>query len=117
MKLRKYLPFIVLIIVALVVIFLWLKDSNRLKNYAENPRVGDIYIFQEDNVYAPVRIDKMENDQIWMLNYQYFFSEAVPDREQILDDEFDLNNHLIYEREELRRMFEQGRVAEIYRDE
>lgn len=87
-----------------------------MNSYINHPMVGDIYILHEDNIYAPMKIDKIEAEQIWMINYVYYFEEAVPDREQISDNEFDESTYLIYEHSELLRMFEEGIIVEIYRE-
>ena len=113
---KTFAPFIIIGIIAIVLLLIWWRDSARLSEYIDNPEKGDIYILNEDDIYAPIRIDRIESSEIWMLNYMFFFSDAVPDREQILDHEFDQSNHLIYERSELKKMYEEGKVVEIYRD-
>mgnify|MGYP000601200935 CR=1 FL=1 len=86
-------------------------DTARL---VKEPKKGQIYIFEEDNVYAPMRIDSIGEKHIYMRNYLYFFADAIPARDQILAQEFDLAFFAIYERTELNSLFEEGKLVKIY---
>ncbi|MDG1916087.1 MAG: hypothetical protein P8I55_16050 [Crocinitomix sp.] len=79
-----------------------------------NPKVGMIYIFQEDEVYAPMRIDSIAEQQLYMRNYLFTFVDAVPKRKQIIAEEFDLNFYAIYEKREIRRLYEVGNIVKVY---
>lgn len=109
-------PIVIVALLILTVVIAWWYNSKRLDDFIENPEVGDIYILKDEDVYAPIKIDRIEENEIWMRNYLYMFAEAVPDRQQILDGEFDQSSHLIYKRSELERMYEEGKIVEIYRD-
>lgn len=110
------LPIIAVVLLGLTVLIAWWMNSNRLDKYINHPEIGDIYILQDEEIYAPIKVDRIDDKEIWMRNYIYIFADAVPDREQILDHEFDLSNHLIYDREEILLMYENGKIVEIYRD-
>lgn len=86
-------------------------DTARL---IKEPKEGQIYIFEEDNVYAPMRIDSIGEQHVYMRNYLYFFTDAIPERDQILAQEFDLAFFAIYEQSELNRLFEEGQLVKIY---
>ena len=76
--------------------------------------ISKIYIFHEDNVYAPMRLDSIGNQQLYMRNYLYIFADAVPKKEQIIAEEFDLQIIVIYEQEELDRLYAEGILVKIY---
>lgn len=80
-----------------------------------HPTVGTIYIFQEDEVYAPMRIDSISEEQLFMRNYLFLFTDAIPKQAQILNDEFDLNFYAIYEKGEIQRLFKEGNLVKAYR--
>ncbi len=69
-----------LIVVALFLLFLLVRwfsrdDTAVLLNH---PQTGQIYIFHKDNVYAPMRLDSIGNQQLYMRKYLYIFADALP---------------------------------------
>lgn len=105
-----------LIIVALVSLLILVRLLNRdqTKTWLSDPQVGQIYIFHADNVYAPMRLDSIRNQQLYMRNYLYIFADAVPKKDQIIAEEFDLQFMAIYEQEELDRLYHEGILVKIY---
>ena len=105
-----------LIIGALVFLLILVRVLNRdqTRNLLSDPQVGQIYIFHEDNVYAPMRLDSIGNQQLYMRNYLYIFADAVPKKEQIIAEELDLQIMAIYEQEELDRLYAEGILVKIY---
>lgn len=80
----------------------------------DHPQTGQIYIFHEDNLYAPMRLDSVGTSQLFFRNYIFLFADAVPAQEQILADEFDLQFMAIYEKTELIRLYQEGLLVKIY---
>lgn len=95
-------------------LLLYFFKGDNTERLVLNPKVGVIYIFQEDEVYAPMRIDSIANNQLFMRNYIYLFSDAIPKRVQILSEEFDLNFYAIYETREIKRLYEVGNLVKAY---
>lgn len=93
---------------------LFLFNSDKTESYLKNPEKGQVYIFKEDEVYAPMRLDSITSDRLFMRNYQFLFSDAIPKRSQILEEEFDLNFYAIYEKGEMERLYEEGNLVKIY---
>ncbi len=106
---------VVLCIVSAIVGFMWY-DAHRLDEYANDPKVDDIYVMYADEIYAPMKIDLIDGSQISMVSSLYFFEGDVPNREDILDSEFDYSTYATYEHTDLLDMYEEGRIVEIYRD-
>lgn len=101
---------------ALLLILLLVKFLNRdqTATLLASPQCGQIYIFHAENRYAPMRLDSISADQFFMRNYLFVFADAIPTKDQILSIEFDLEFMAIYEREELTRLYEEGRLVKIY---
>jgi hypothetical protein len=113
---KLILPLVFLVILGIFIISSRIINSSRLNELIREPKAGDIYILEHDEVYAPIRISEVTHSQLSFYQYYYSFGEAIPDREQILDHEWDHEFVAIYERSEINSMFEEGRIAEIYRD-
>jgi hypothetical protein len=111
------LGFVIFGILGGIVGYLWYQNSARLDDYYENPEIGDIYILYRGKLYAPMRINQVNERTISFSQYLFSFGQAVPDRELILDNEWDLNFDAVYERSELDRLWEEDVIVEIYRDE
>ena len=109
-------PLIGLFLAGIIIFIFWWVNSHRLDDYIQNPKVNDIYIMHADELYAPFKIIEIDKNQIWTVYYYYNFTDAVPDRNQILEEEFDLSAHFIYEKQDLIKMYQEGRIVEIYRD-
>ena len=61
-----------------------------------------------------MRLDSVGTSHLFFRNYIFLFADAVPNREQILADEFDLQFLAIYEKSELNRLYEEGLLIKIY---
>ncbi len=96
-----------------IVLRFFSKDST--KYYINHPKQGDIYIFSDNENYAPMRLDSMDESKYFMRNYIFLFSEAIPRKKQIIDSEFDLNFYAIYEAEEINRLNLEGNIIIVYR--
>ena len=88
--------------------------EDRTAALVQMPSPGHIYIFEEDNVFAPMRLDSVSDTKLYMRNYIYFFTDAIPERDQILDAEFDENFFAIYDRTEIKRLHQEGNIVFIY---
>ena len=110
------LPILVIICISGLAGGLLWYDAHRLDDYMNDPQKGDIYVMYADEVYAPMKIEIVEENQISMVSSLYFFENIVPDRVDIIDSEFDYNTHVTYLRSDLIGMYEDGRIVEIYRD-
>ncbi|MFT5822508.1 MAG: hypothetical protein ACI8ZM_003764 [Crocinitomix sp.] len=95
----------------LLLYFLNGDDTGKL---VDHPKVGAVYIFQEEEVFAPMRIDSISDDHLFLRNYLYLFTDAVPKRSQIMADEFDLNFFAIYEKGEIQRLYTEGNLVKAY---
>jgi hypothetical protein len=95
-------------------LLLYLFKGDDTDKLIENPKVGMIYIFQEDEIYAPMRIDSIAAQQLYMRNYLFTFVDAIPKRNQIIGEEFDLNFFAIYEKSEILRLYEAGNIVKAY---
>lgn len=113
-KLR--LGFVVVAVLAIAVIIAWHRNNLRLEDYFQNPKVGDIYILGKSDIYAPIKVASFDQETINFYQYLYPFAEGVPDREQLMDEEWDNYLTATYERKELKRMWDEGMIFEIYRD-
>lgn len=108
----------VFFIVGLLVVWfgVYLFKSDQTENYLKNPARGDIYIMTDDEVYAPMRIDSLGDSLIYMRNYLFLFSDAIPKKEQIKAAEFDTEFYAIYGHKELKKLYSEGNLVKIYRD-
>lgn len=118
MRNRKIdIPVIAVLVLAAVVIALWISNNSRLDSLIEDPKPGDIYILHDGELYFPMLIESVRENEVSFYQYLFSFGEAVPDREQILEEEWSYNLLATYERRELQSMYESGKIIEIYRDE
>ncbi len=111
------LAYALIFILLICVLIAWLLNASRLDDYAENPEIGDIYILEQLEIYAPLRITNVKTDQVIFQQYLFSFGQAVPDRELLLDNEWDFTMDVTYEKTEILRLYDEGTVVEIYRDE
>ena len=81
-----------------------------------SPQPRDIYILEEKGVYYPMKLDSVANDVIYMVNSKFVFTDAIPQPGDLPDNDFDYAFHLIYEREELKRLYDDGKIIEVYRE-
>jgi hypothetical protein len=79
------------------------------------PQKNDIYIFEENEVYFPILVDSVAGEQIFCVNSAFKFVDAVPELEDLPKSDFDFTFHLIYEKAELKRLYDSGSIIEIYR--
>lgn len=89
-------------------------NRDQTSKLLANPQVGQVYIFQEGEKFAPMRLDSIVDNKRFMRNYAYLFAESIPPREMILENEFDLQFFAIYEKSELDRLYETGTLIRIY---
>lgn len=101
------------VVLGLFYILSWFNRDQTTELF-NHPESGQIYVLQEDNSYAVMQLDHVENDQYFFRNYLFIFQDAIPKREQILANEFDLNFMAIYEREEINRLYQSKRIVRIY---
>jgi hypothetical protein len=66
-------------------------------------------------VYFPILVDSVAGEQIFCVNSAFKFVDAVPELEDLPKSDFDFSFHLIYEKAELKRLYESGSIIEIYR--
>jgi hypothetical protein len=95
-------------------IFVCTACSNK-SSLIESPQKNDIYIFEENTVYFPILVDSVAGEQIFCVNSDFKFVDAVPELEDLPKSDFDFSFHLIYEKAELKRLYESGSIIEIYR--
>lgn len=93
-------------------LYFWKKDAT--DDYLKKPAIGHVYIFHYDNLYEPMRLDSISSNQLFMRNYLFQFTDAIPERDQILANEFDLNFYAIYEKDEIFRLRKAGQLVKIY---
>lgn len=94
--------------------FIFTSCFNEL-NLIETPHENDIYIFEENDVYFPILVDSVADEKIFCVNSAFRFEEAIPQLEDLPKSDFDFSFHLIYEKAELKRLYEDGSIIEIYR--
>ena len=88
--------------------------ENRLKQF-ESIKPGSILVFSHDGRYVPQKVVHIrENDYIHTYEYEYHFLHKCPDRDQILDKEFEETFFLIYEYEQIELMIKEERIVRIY---
>ena len=80
-----------------------------------DPKIGDIYICHDKGIYSPIMVDSVGTKLLYLFSSNYVFTDAIPTKDQILDEEFDKNFHLIYDREEIISMYSDGKIVEVYR--
>ncbi len=116
---RINFPIFVSLCIVVVIAVLWWRNNSRLDDYFAHPKKGDIYILQSGDTFQPIKIvgiDDVKMDEISFVQYIFTFGEAVPDREQLLDAEWNQNFTAIYKRQEIDRLYSEGKIVEIYRD-
>ena len=89
-------------------------NTDQTEKQLNHHKVGNIYILNEESLYAPMRLDSISDSKLFMRNYLFQFSDAVPERNQILDYEFDLDFYAIYDTTEMRRLYNEGGLVKIY---
>ena len=96
-------------------ILIYFLKGDETEKLVNDPKVGVVYVFEEEGLFAPMRIDSVSEEHLFLRNYLYLFSDAVPKRNQILSHEFDLNFFAIYERKEIQRLYTEGNLVKAYR--
>lgn len=96
----------------LILVIAGCADSLDLLN---DPRKGDIYIFEEKEIYFPVKVDHVSGDSVFCVNSLYRFADAVPEPEDLPENEFDYGFWLIYQKEELIRLSSEKKLIRVYR--
>jgi hypothetical protein len=81
-----------------------------------NPLVNDIYIFKYEEEFQPMKIDKIDNNQIYFLSHKFKYTNSIPSIKQIKLDSFNDDFHFIYDSSELKKMKNEGRIIKILRD-
>lgn len=103
------------ILIALwMIAFVFSRSNASVDGLLEKPKKGQIYIFQEGNHFAPMRLDSLSETELFMRNYQFLFADAIPKRGQIQNNEFDTVFYAVYQKEELKRLFKAGNLVHIY---
>lgn len=106
------------IILSLIILWLLLKwisqQDDSVETFIDSPQKGQVYIMKENEVYAPMKIDSVSSSEIFMLNYEYIFKDAIPARKQIIDEEFDFKNHAVYAKDEIKRLANKEIIVKIY---
>lgn len=98
-----------------LIVVLAFMSCSRNQNLIDNPTSGDIYICHDKEIYSPLMVDSVGENLLYLFSSKYVFTDAVPTKDQILDEEFDKNFHLIYDREEIKSMYSDGNIVEVYR--
>lgn len=62
-----------------------------------------------------MKVDSVFENTLYLVNSKFIFENSVPKPSDILDDEFDRSFFLIYEKEEIKRLFHEGKIVEVYR--
>lgn len=62
-----------------------------------------------------MKVDDVKGDTLYLVNSKFVFQEAMPQSSDILDEEFDRTFFLIYEKKEIQRLFNEGKIVEVYR--
>jgi len=96
-------------------LFLFFTACTSKKEYIENPLDGDIYVFEENEIYFPVMVDSVAGETIYCVNSKFKFADALPDLSDLPLNDFDFTFHLIYEKAEIQRLFNEGKIVEVYR--
>jgi hypothetical protein len=103
-------PFLLLVFLAF-----FLGGCTNHGELLNDPQPGDIYILEEEGIYYPMKIDSVAAHEVYMVNSKFMFTDAIPQPEDLPDGDFDYGFHLIYEPVELKRLFNEGALVEIYR--
>lgn len=112
MKNKSSCSFCFGLMLSIVPLFVSCANDVELVN---DPKENDIYIFQENDVYFPVLVDSVAGEQIVCVNSAFRFEDAIPELEDLPKSDFDFSFKLIYEKAELKRLYEEGSIVEIYR--
>lgn len=94
----------------------WILDLRRLNNYIQNPKKDDIYILKGDDIFHPLKITGFDDREIHFYMYRFTFGEAIPEKEMLLNHEWDITLKATYTRKEIQRLYDEGKIVEIYRD-
>ena len=97
-----------------LLLFLLISCQNE-KEFIDDPRAGDIYLFEASDTYFPVRVDFIEEEYIYCNNSLYVFEDGLPEAEDMPADEFDYAFHHIYEKSEIQNLYEEKKIVKVYR--
>lgn len=81
-----------------------------------NPLINDIYIFKNEEEFQPMKIDKIDKNQIYFLSHKYKYTNSIPSLNQIKLDSFKDDFYFIYDTSELKKMKEAGKIIKVLRD-
>ncbi len=101
------------VVVALFYVLSWF-NRDQTEDFFHKPEAGQIYILNNADSYAVMRLNQVTDQHYFFSNYDFIFKDAIPKREQILENEFDLNFNVIYERAEINRLYQTKRIVRIY---
>lgn len=103
--------------VILSAFFVFFFSCNNHAELIQNPSKGDIYLFEEGDLYYPILVVDVKGDSVFCVNSKFKFADAKPEMEDMPIDEFDYDFQLIYEINELVRLTEESNIVEVYRNE
>ncbi|MDX1349976.1 MAG: hypothetical protein R3279_07010 [Putridiphycobacter sp.] len=113
--LKKYYGPFLLLLTCLIWISYKAYQTVELKSLFRSPKEKDIYIFHFESVYAPYQLDTFTADSLFFFSYPYEFSQFIPTISQIEQDSFNHNIYYIYSRSEINKLWDDSKIAKIYR--
>lgn len=96
------------------IFFFFLSCSSDV-SLIDAPESGDIYIFEELDYYYPVMVDSISENALFCVNSKFMFTEAIPEIKDLPKEDFDFTFYLIYEKQEIKDLYETGNIIEVYR--
>ena len=81
----------------------------------DNPKAGDIYLFEASDTYFPVRVDYVEEEYVYCNNSSYVFENGMPEIEDMPADEFNYKFHYIYQKSEIQKLYTEQKIVKVYR--
>lgn len=82
---------------------------------SQNPKPGDIYLFEDDHRYNPYFVDFILEDSIYFFSHPFEFRKSIPGLNQINEVAFNQNIHYIYGRSEVKKLIQKKTIIKIYR--
>jgi hypothetical protein len=95
----------------LVILFLQSDDTAEL---FKNPQKGQVYVLESNDEYAPLLLDSITQDTYFFYDYAFVFKGNLPTINQIQEVEFNTAFYAIYNRSELDRLYEEGKLVKIF---
>ncbi len=90
-------------------------QDHLLHSYYHTPNEKDIYIFKFGDKYAPYYLDTFKVDTLFFFSSKYEFTDALPKRNQIIDNDFIFEYYHVYVKKDLDKFFENKTLVKIYR--